>query len=90
MMRTMHPSDPCVCFQFKYIFMHRYYLQVTVHTPINRHHGNLELALYGSFLPVPDLGIFEESPKMEMVSLTDIICINYIIIGMWYSGTTGV
>jgi len=27
---------------------------VTVHNPIVAEHGNLELALYGSFLPVPD------------------------------------
>jgi urease subunit gamma/beta len=26
---------------------------VTIHNPIVAHHGNLELALYGSFLPVP-------------------------------------
>jgi urease subunit gamma/beta len=32
---------------------------VTVHYPIAADHGNLQLALYGSFLPVPDLKLFE-------------------------------
>ena len=31
---------------------------MTVHHPITREHGDLELALYGSFLPVPDFKIF--------------------------------
>jgi urease subunit gamma/beta len=31
---------------------------VTVHHPIASEHGKLELALYGSFLPVPDLSLF--------------------------------
>src|SRR3982751_5175423 len=31
---------------------------VTVHHPIAAEDGNLELALYGSFLPVPDLAAF--------------------------------
>ena len=31
---------------------------VTVHHPIAAENGNLELALYGSFLPVPDLDLF--------------------------------
>lgn len=31
---------------------------VTVHHPIAREHGDLSLALYGSFLPVPDLALF--------------------------------
>src|SRR4051812_1344155 len=33
---------------------------VTVHHPITAENGNLQLALYGSFLPVPDLSIFPE------------------------------
>ena len=32
---------------------------VTVHHPIVEEHGDLELALYGSFLPVPDLARFD-------------------------------
>ena len=32
---------------------------VTVHHPIVAQDGDLELALYGSFLPVPDLSLFE-------------------------------
>ena len=34
---------------------------VTVHHPIAREHGDLELALYGSFLPVPSLDRFPAS-----------------------------
>jgi urease subunit gamma/beta len=32
---------------------------VTVHHPIALEHGDLELALYGSFLPVPDPALFQ-------------------------------
>src|SRR5215475_833097 len=32
---------------------------VTVHHPIAAENGNLELALYGSFLPVPDVSVFQ-------------------------------
>lgn len=35
---------------------------VTVHHPIVADHGDLALALYGSFLPVPDLSLFAEEP----------------------------
>src|SRR3954469_15404599 len=35
---------------------------VTVHHPIVREHGDLELALYGSFLPVPPRERFAEEP----------------------------
>jgi urease subunit gamma/beta len=39
---------------------------VTVHYPIALEHGDLALALYGSFLPVPDISVFEpqESPSV--------------------------
>jgi urease len=33
---------------------------LTVHSPISAANGNLELALEGSFLPVPDLSVFQE------------------------------
>jgi urease subunit gamma/beta len=36
---------------------------VTVHHPIVADHGDLELALYGSFLPVPDRARFAEVPR---------------------------
>ena len=36
---------------------------VTVHHPIVADHGDLELALYGSFLPVPDRSRFTELPR---------------------------
>jgi urease subunit gamma/beta len=36
---------------------------VTVHHPIVAEHGDLELALYGSFLPVPDRARFAEPPR---------------------------
>src|SRR5204863_4763174 len=35
---------------------------VTVHHPIAAENGNLQLALYGSFLPVPDLSRFGDAP----------------------------
>src|SRR6185369_17666437 len=34
---------------------------VTVHQPIALAHGDLALALYGSFLPVPDRAVFAKS-----------------------------
>ncbi len=37
---------------------------VTVHDPIVLEDGDLALALYGSFLPVPDLGVFSEAYAM--------------------------
>jgi urease subunit gamma/beta len=36
---------------------------VTVHDPIAREDGDLELALYGSFLPVPSLELFGASTE---------------------------
>src|SRR5919206_649740 len=36
---------------------------VTVHHPIAAEHGELELALYGSFLPVPELARFDGPPS---------------------------
>ncbi len=38
---------------------------VTVHHPIAAEDGDLELALYGSFLPVPDLSAFGEPAAAE-------------------------
>lgn len=38
---------------------------VTVHHPVVAEHGNLELALYGSFLPVPPLERFGVAPQTE-------------------------
>src|ERR1700741_285045 len=36
---------------------------VTVHHPIASENGDLALALYGSFLPVPELSLFASSPN---------------------------
>ena len=36
---------------------------VTVHHPIVADHGDLQLALYGSFLPVPDRSVFAQTPQ---------------------------
>jgi len=44
---------------------------VTVHLPVVSENGNLELALYGSFLPVPSLDLF----KPETVSGEPGLCI---------------
>jgi len=38
---------------------------VTVHHPVSREHGDLELALYGSFLPVPETSDFEPPATSE-------------------------
>ncbi|WP_437793383.1 urease subunit gamma [Sorangium sp. So ce693] len=38
---------------------------VTVHHPIALEHGDLALALYGSFLPVPDLSLFQQAGQGE-------------------------
>ena len=49
---------------FIYLLLHESYaipFQVTVHRPICRKDGDLELALYGSFLPVPLLDKFKEA-----------------------------
>ena len=38
---------------------------VTVHHPIAAENGDLELALYGSFLPVPPLSVFKTSDESQ-------------------------
>jgi urease subunit gamma/beta len=43
---------------------------VTVHHPIVAEHGDLELALYGSFLPVPDRARFAE--PLRAVSIGEV------------------
>lgn len=40
---------------------------VTVHSPIASEEGDLELALYGSFLPIPDKSVFGENEAVEGV-----------------------
>lgn len=40
--------------------------KVTVHRPINLQHGDLELALYGSFLPVPSHKVFDEAAEVSI------------------------
>jgi len=40
---------------------------VTVHAPIAAEHGNLELALYGSFLPVPARSVFETAIEEDVI-----------------------
>jgi urease subunit gamma/beta len=52
---------------------------VTVHYPIVAEHGDLELALHGSFLPVPDRARFGETPRSlpaQMVVGADAIVLN--------------
>lgn len=39
---------------------------VTVHHPIAVENGNLALALYGSFLPVPDNSLFAKKPASDL------------------------
>ena len=40
---------------------------VTVHNPIAAEHGNLELALYGSFLPIPKVRLKPDTAEPESV-----------------------
>jgi len=42
---------------------------VTVHDPITLEDGDLALALYGSFLPVPDLAAFGSGPAASVAGL---------------------
>jgi urease subunit gamma/beta len=53
---------------------------VTVHHPIVADHGDLALALYGSFLPVPDRTMFAQPPGSvragEVLTGADAIVIN--------------
>jgi len=42
---------------------------VTVHDPISQTNGDLELALYGSFLPAPNVTIFPPTPPAPFGSL---------------------
>ena len=39
---------------------------VTVHQPIAAEDGNLEMALYGSFLPMPELSVFGEMEEADV------------------------
>src|SRR4051795_10886543 len=48
---------------------------VTVHNPIVAEHGNLELALYGSFLPVPTVGLkVGTTPAGDAIAPGEITC----------------
>jgi hypothetical protein len=49
---------------------------VTIHHPINKENGNLELALYGSFLPVPAISIFPYPHPEEGLIPGDIITLS--------------
>jgi len=46
---------------------------VTVHHPIASENGNLALALYGSFLPVPDLSAFKPASDEPVPGSTEIL-----------------
>lgn len=43
---------------------------LTIHSPISARDGDLSLALYGSFLPVPDLSVFGELKEEEAPGAT--------------------
>jgi urease subunit gamma/beta len=47
---------------------------VTVHNPIVAEHGNLELALYGSFLPVPKAGLTAGTTTVNANTPGEILC----------------
>lgn len=44
---------------------------VTVHDPIAAEDGDLSLALYGSFLPIPQLSVFSTSPSKLPIDLPE-------------------
>ena len=46
---------------------------VTVHSPVTSENGDLKLALYGSFLPVPDLSCFAVDNSTENVTAGEIL-----------------
>src|SRR6267154_955149 len=46
---------------------------VTVHHPIARENGNLNLALHGSFLPVPDISVFKPVANEPVPGDTEIL-----------------
>ena len=46
---------------------------VTVHHPIAAENGDLTLALYGSFLPVPDLSVFKPTPEEPEPGAMDVL-----------------
>jgi urease subunit gamma/beta len=46
---------------------------VTVHHPIASVNGNLKLALYGSFLPVPKLSVFKPASEEPVPGATEIM-----------------
>jgi urease subunit gamma/beta len=46
---------------------------VTVHEPIAAEHGDLALALHGSFLPVPPLSVFDGAPA-EAPAPGEVLC----------------
>ena len=45
---------------------------VTIHRPISRPDGDLDLALYGSFLPVPALEKFRDEIELVCVASKNI------------------
>jgi urease subunit gamma/beta len=45
---------------------------VTVHDPIVAEHGNLELALYGSFLPVPNVRLKPDATSTTVTERSDV------------------
>jgi len=46
---------------------------VTVHHPIEQEHGDLKLALYGSFLPVPPLALFSARPTPVAITPGEVL-----------------
>ncbi len=46
---------------------------VTVHSPVASEDGDLKMALYGSFLPVPDLSCFGTDSSTEVVTAGEVL-----------------
>lgn len=57
---------------------------VTIHQPIARENGDLKLALYGSFLPVPELSVFDQPALLERGAVDAPLDVNP---GEYFSGS---
>jgi len=53
---------------------------VTVHNPVVAEHGKLELALYGSFLPVPDAQLFAQKSTQSVAPVAVEDCIGAVLV----------
>lgn len=55
---------------------------VTIHSPIALDHGDLALALYGSFLPVPDSTAFELASDADIAFKPGAVAVEEAVVGI--------